>query len=306
MQIMIPGALPPHPVALELAGHVEKTCPQLIARMRSMAWQRIDLAAERFGCTPAEALELQQLGYPCDNGLRLGAGLAPFRAGAIQTHESVFLAELCNIDFGHMGAQLTASDALDINRAEADALFDAVADLWKDSPISILPIRPHQWRVWLDLPLQFDTISPQAVQGLALRDWLPQHESLRPWRKLLNEIQTVWHEHPINEARAQRGQRPLNSLWLYGGGHGWKPVPPVQPSIIFEDLASSHARQDWASWLEALPKLSAFLSSAAPDATLSLLGHQHYVELTPIKRSWWQHLLPNRPQNWKSWWNLPN
>ena len=306
MQIIIPGALPPQPVALELAGHVERTCPQLVSRMRSMAGQRVDLPVENLGCTPVEALELQRLGYQREKGLVLGAGLAALRAGSIQTNEPVLLAELCNIDIGSTGAQLAHPDSLDIQHAEADALFDAVSDLWKDSPISILPVSPHQWRVWLEHPPQFNTISPHAVQGLALRDWLPQHESLRPWRKLLNEIQTVWHDHPVNEARAQRGLRPLNSLWLYGGGHGWKPVQPTQPPMIFEDLAISHAREDWASWLEVMPKLSEFLSTVAPDAMLTLLGRQHGVELTPIKRSWWQRLMPNRPQNWKSWWNLPS
>ncbi|MFQ6707899.1 putative sulfate exporter family transporter, partial [Bordetella pertussis] len=56
-----------------------------------------------------------------------------------------------------------------------------------------------------------------TVAGQRLRAWWTQDVAMRPWRRLLNEIQMVWYEHPVNEARAARGAAPINALWLYGG-----------------------------------------------------------------------------------------
>lgn len=306
MQIIIPGALPPHPVAAELIGHLEKACPELIVRMNTMSANRSEMPIESLGCTPLEALQLKALGYQGEPGLPLGAGLAALRAGATQGDETVMIAELCNIDIGSTGAQITHPDLMMIQRAEADALFDAVSNLWVDSAISILPISQNQWRVWVDHPVITHTISPHALHGLALRDWLTQHESLKPWRKLQNEIQTVWHDHPVNLARTEKGQRPINSLWLYGGGRGWKPNPGVQKPIVFDDLALSHSLEDWSAWLATMPRLAEYLRSVPADAVITLLGREHSVELQPHQRAWWQRLWPTRPQNWKAWWNLQN
>lgn len=306
MQIIIPGALPPHPVATELIGHIEKACPELIARFAAMTAKRQDMPVESLGCTPLEALELKQLGYSGEQGLTLGAGLGPLRAGVTQGDDPVLIADLCNIDIGSTGAQIAHPNTMMIDQNEADALFDSVSHLWADSGMSILPVNKGLWRVWLNQPVTLDSISPLALQGLAMRDWLPQHESLRPWRRLQNEIQTVWHDHPVNLARAERGERPINSLWLYGGGRGWKPQHPKQKPVVFEDLLQSHSFEDWASWLAAMPRLAEFLKSVPADTCITLLGRQHSIELTPHQRTWWQHLLPVRQQNWKSWWNLPN
>ncbi|HBI82222.1 MAG TPA: hypothetical protein DDY24_00725 [Alcaligenaceae bacterium] len=304
MQIIIPGALPPSPVATELIGHLEKACPELVACFNSMSATRIEMPVETLGCTPYEAVMLRQLGYQGDLGHKIGAGLAPLRAGATQNEDSVLIAELCNIDIGTNGAQITHPATLNISQDEADALFDAVSGLWEGSSLSILPVGLNRWRVWISNMDAFDSISPHALHGLALRDWLPQDEFLKPWRRLLNEIQTVWHDHPVNQARADRQELPVNSLWLYGGARGWKPNRSDHASMVFEDLLLPHALEDWAAWLKAMPRLTEFLRQAPTQVDMTLLGDQHAIELAPINRAWWQRLWPARQQNWKSWWNL--
>ena len=53
---------------------------------------------------------------------------------------------------------------------------------------------------------------------------------------LLNEIQVLLHQHPLNAARRARGLTPVNSLWLWGGGR----LPAVSTSklhgVIGDDL----------------------------------------------------------------------
>lgn len=48
--------------------------------------------------------------------------------------------------------------------------------------------------------------------------YLPDGEGSEQWRRLMAELQMLLHTHPVNLAREQRGQLPVNSLWFWGGG----------------------------------------------------------------------------------------
>src|SRR5690606_38216705 len=112
----------------------------------------------------------------------------------------------------------------------------------------------QRWRLSLPEGLAPPTVSPAAVAVLPLRDWWSQDPAMRPWRRLLNEIQMAWHEHPVNEARVARGVPPVNALWLYGGARAW-PATPAAPAEVATELDAPHRAGDWAAWLEALAEL---------------------------------------------------
>ncbi len=317
MEILIPGALPPATIAPELLSYVEKSCPALIECFKSRPARILRLRPDDTGCTPLEALELLRRGYLHDASghtagppaLTLGAGLGPLRAGVTQPGEAVWIADLSSVAVGTTGASLVHPDALHITPEEADQLFEAVSDLWEGSPISALPLSPARWRIWLNGQPELTSMSPHAMTGMAMADWWPQHASVRQWRKLLNEIQMAWHDHPVNLARVERGAPPINSLWLYGGARGWTPPSTTQLPLLYAGLTESHQSGDWARWIEALPALSTFIETtlnAGPHTTITLLGSEHGIELPPHTRAWWRRLLPARTQNWKTWWNLPN
>lgn len=305
MEILIPGALPPAPIAPELIQYVESNCPELVARFNFLHPQVLSLHPDQTGCTPFEAIELQRKGFQVQNQSNLGAGLGPLRAGVQRADEQVWIAELTSVAIATEGPSLLEPEALFLTQHESDALYDSVAHLWADRPISVLPLNAARWRIWLPNQPVIQSASPKAIAGMALADWWPQHESLREWRKLLNEIQMVWHDHPVNEARAAQGLPLVNSLWLYGGAQGWKPES-ANDIVIFEDLLPSHTRSDWGTWINTLPALSAFIAEKPQDAILTLLGQQHGIKLAPASRSWWRDLWPAKKHNWKSWWNLQN
>ena len=334
MHLLIPGALPPSNVAKDLLPQVEQHCPALVERLKTLVATVQELAPEHTGCTPFEAVRLQQLGYTPPAGANLGTGLAALRAGVKNPAETVWLAELSAISVGREGATIAHPASFELTTDEADALFDSVSGLWADRAISALPLNNRQWRIWLDPSASTRSLTPAAMAEMRLTDWWPQEDSLREWRRLLNEIQMVWHEHPVNLARTERGELPINSLWLFGGAQGWSPTQPavqaaaeprnrirahqdplassqtqaedLSSGLIYEGLHTPYLQGDWAAWIAALPALSEHLSTLERTTSLTLTGQQRCVILTPARKRWWHALIAPRPQSWNTWWNLPN
>ena len=304
MHLLIPGALPLSNVAKDLLPQVEQHCPALVERLKTLVATVQELAPEHTGCTPFEAIRLQQLGYTPPAGANLGTGLAALHAGVKNPSETVWLAELSAISVGREGATIAHPASFEVTADEADALFDAVSGLWADRAISALPLNNRQWRIWLDPSASTRSLTPAAMAEMRLSDWWPQEDSLREWRRLLNEIQMVWHEHPVNLARAERGEMPINSLWLFGGAQGWSSTQAL--SATYEGLHTPYLQGDWAAWIAALPALSEHLDTLERNTSLTLTGQQRAVVLAPARKRWWHALLAPRPQPWNTWWNLPN
>ena len=304
MHLLIPGALPLSNVAKDLLPQVEQHCPALVERLKTLVATVQELAPEHTGCTPFEAIRLQQLGYTPPAGANLGTGLAALHAGVKNPSETVWLAELSAISVGREGATIAHPASFEITTDEADALFDAVSGLWADRAISALPLNNRQWRIWLDPSASTRSLTPAAMAEMRLSDWWPQEDSLREWRRLLNEIQMVWHDHPVNLARAERGEMPINSLWLFGGAQGWSSTQAL--NATYDGLHTPYLQGDWAAWIAALPALSEHLGTLERNTSLTLTGQQRAVVLTPARKRWWHALLAPRPQLWNTWWNLPN
>ncbi|MFJ0888650.1 hypothetical protein WLV03_22015, partial [Bordetella bronchiseptica] len=77
MLIVIPGALPAAAVAPELARLLPQHAPTLHGWLQAASARVQAFDAARQGCTPFEAWQLEQAGYPPQPGLPLGAGHGP-------------------------------------------------------------------------------------------------------------------------------------------------------------------------------------------------------------------------------------
>src|SRR5690606_20775305 len=136
-------------------------------------------------------------------------------------------------------AVLLDPELMDVRADESAALLQTAQPSLAAAGFSVQPIAPQRWRLGLPEGLAPPTVSPAAVAGLPLRDWWSQDPALRPWRRLLNEIQMAWHEHPVNDARAARGAPPVNALWLYGGARAWG-AARLSPAEVASDLDAPH------------------------------------------------------------------
>ncbi len=76
---------------------------------------------------------------------------------------------------------------------------------------------PRRWYLRLDDDPQLSTHSVSQVEGWDARRYMPQGEQALKWHGLLNEMQMLLYGQSVQQATAD--SLPVNSLWLWGGGH---------------------------------------------------------------------------------------
>ena len=77
---------------------------------------------------------------------------------------------------------------------------------------------PQRWYLQLDAAPDMMTSPLAQVAGRNVQAHLPQGPDALRWHAVFNEIQMLFHEHVVNQAREARGALPVNSVWLWGGG----------------------------------------------------------------------------------------
>lgn len=113
---------------------------------------------------------------------------------------------------------------LRLGQDEADALAASIAAHF-GADFSPQPLRPLRWYLRLPQPPQLETTPLSCATGRDIDPLLPRGADALRYRTLMNELQMLLHTHPVNLAREARGELPVNSLWLWGGGT----LPEVAP-----------------------------------------------------------------------------
>ena len=117
---------------------------------------------------------------------------------------------------GTEGVTALGPETLDLDEAESRAFLDALstalfpaAEGWRTAWLST-----GQWAIAHDELDGLEAASADRVLNRGVETWYPRARRLRT---LLNEAQMLLHDHPLNQAREQRGLRPLNAVWIGGG-----------------------------------------------------------------------------------------
>jgi hypothetical protein len=138
---------------------------------------------------------------------------------------------------------LTAIDHLQLGRASVD--LDAaetaaiLADLNRHLDGRGFGLQPvgigRDWLLTCRDLLDCTSVEPEQAEGQNLRDTMPGGRDGATVRALMNEIQMLLHEHPVNEARAARREPVVNSLWLWGFGAKCETIPAAWPRLCSDD-----------------------------------------------------------------------
>lgn len=224
-------------------------------------------------------------------GLTVPPGRPPWAALALGRREPVVFATpvhlVAGIDHVYLHpaglVSLTAAEQAELRRDYATTFGPA------DTPFGYLPLAGCEDAI---------THDPAALLGCEAGQWLPGGPQGAPLRRLMTEIQMWLHAHPVNAARARRGELEVNCLWLWGTGQldCW-PSGSARAVLASDDAALAGV---WAetgglsaagaaveSWLAATDVVaSVTLASLDADATQALarLGQQYLEPLAEALR----------------------
>jgi len=99
---------------------------------------------------------------------------------------------------------------------EAEALLAIVNDHFSGREVRFEPIGAERWRLRCAPPLRLVPWSSALASGRDIFEFLPDGEDTWRWRRLHDEIQMLWHDHPVNIAREARSEEAVNSVWIEG------------------------------------------------------------------------------------------
>jgi hypothetical protein len=135
------------------------------------------------------------------------------------------------------GARLVLGDGawLRITPGEAAALAQALNRHFREDGLEFEPRSPRRWYLRLPAAPAMSTHAPHEAAGRHVDEWLPAGPDALHWHRLMNEAQMLLHQHPVNEAREERGEPPLNSVWLWGAG-----AVPDHARASFAGVWSNH------------------------------------------------------------------
>jgi hypothetical protein len=84
-------------------------------------------------------------------------------------------------------------------------------------------------------PVDCSSLEPERAMGRNLRELMPGGRDGSRVRALMNEIQMLLHEHPVNVARSSRGLPTANALWLWGFGPAGPGAAGSLPALYTDD-----------------------------------------------------------------------
>lgn len=223
----------------------------------------------------ARTLRLSGTGRPAIAAAAMrGLGLDPGSA-------SWFIVNPSHVEISRSHLSITDMRQLRLSNVHAQALFETARPVCDEAGKTLVYGDAHTWFMRADDWVTLQTSSPDAAVGLNLNDFLPTGEAAAEFRKLQNEVQMLWFEHPTNVERESRGLAAINSFWPWGLSDAGAAVPPtplfaasVVPSwmsaiencpatelpnpfsgdaadsiLLRGDLCEAAIAGDWAAWL---------------------------------------------------------
>jgi len=293
LDILLPFGLPPAELSADLLRELHTPAlAALLARARMEPHESFDdfqralpheiWLARAFGLDAGT----QAGSPPVAEALMRETGLQP------SATDAWFVLQPVHIHIARDHLVLTDPRQLALDENEARALFDIAEPLFSEAGKQLMFGDARTWFVRAEDWSELLTASPDAASGHNIDLWMPRGPNERDWRKVQNEVQMHWFNHPINEAREARGERPVNSLWLWGGpsprewpasgsydkacnlsgwmrafrqgarqyadaAHAANLIPGLagRNLLLLDALLEPALANDWARWLDAMRKL---------------------------------------------------
>jgi hypothetical protein len=310
IDILLPFALPPPELSSDLFKVLH--CPafsSLLSRTRSGAGVARSESFDSFARTlPHEAWLARK--FQLDNGAHRNssppvAKLLMQALGLTAGDGTWFVLQPVHLHIARDHLVLTDPRRLALSDSEARQLFAIAQPIFEEAGKTLMYGNAAIWFLRADDWADLDTATPDAATGHNIDLWMPKGPNERNWRKVQNDVQMHWFGHALNDDREARGDKPVNSLWLWGAAvaaervpsryqcafnlRGWTAafgelVPihreasmasalPLDEAgdmlVLLDDLLEPALSNDWASWLSVMHALEAQWFAPLLDALKS-------------------------------------
>jgi hypothetical protein len=130
---------------------------------------------------------------------------------------------------------LVDSSRFDLTLDEAQQYVVALNAHFAADGIRFFAPCASRWYLQLQEAPGITTHALADVIGQDMHAMMPQGSQATKWNSVLNEAQMLLHAHPANQQREDRGDLPVNSFWLWGGGMLRQRPTPDAASIWADD-----------------------------------------------------------------------
>lgn len=205
-------------------------------------------SARTVGSVSLEELLCGMFGVPCQSD----APIAPVSAAFDGLAEGCWL----RADPVHLRLQrdqLILLPDVEVSADEAAQLCASLNQHFVGQGMEFFVPHPQRWYMRLDQLPDIETVPLSQAAGCNVRGLLPKGAEAARWHRIFNEIQMLLFAHPVNEAREARGELPVNSLWLWGGGVNaplQKPYASVGSDEALAGMFAAVAGVPFAGWPE--------------------------------------------------------
>lgn len=153
-------------------------------------------------------------------------GRSPLEAGSIgidmKPTDVSFRCNLVTLSDEPEYADKTILDycADDISTEEAEILVKFLAEHFDSEEFRLYSgVSYRHCLIWSNGTLEVGTLTPpHDITGKPIREYVPTHPNAKKLYDMMIKSYDLLKDHPVNQARVARGQRPANSMWLWGEG----------------------------------------------------------------------------------------
>jgi len=145
------------------------------------------------------------------------------------------VAQLVHLDTAIDHLRMAGRGDVQVSPQEAAALHATLQAHLAGSGYALEIGSSATWTLHCPEPVECRTVEPAELAGSNIRDFLPAGRDGRAIRVLMNELQMLLHEHPVNEQRLLERRPVINALWLWGFGRAIHPRPRPLPRLLTDD-----------------------------------------------------------------------
>ncbi len=156
------------------------------------------------------------------------------RAGGAGAGSGYWLcADPVNLQVDRDQLLLDPAAVADLSLAEAAQLTALLNRHFEPDGLRFHAVSALEWVLEVPRTLDLAAPAPSRLAGRPAGAFLPRGNDAAWARRVANEAQMLLYQAQPNELREAAGKRPVNSLWLWGGGHRGHAGPAPQPRCRF-------------------------------------------------------------------------